>query len=148
MHQDKSNKIPNEYILSSIYTLKIDFKFPSAKVEKLKVDKQKGTEGIYYSLLFFLEILRKLYMSSSSYPIHPVYIEKLCSGSGERRKTTTYTYRGDCGQRVVPQLKKGLQTIMEHFSQIHFYKLTIKVIIYHVRVITYSFKIIIFIVLK
>ena len=88
------NKIPNEYILSSIYTLKIDFKFPSAKVEKLKVDKQKGTEGIYYSLLFFLEILRKLYMSSSSsYPIHPVYIEKLYSGSGKRRKTTTSTIK-------------------------------------------------------
>ena len=100
------NKIPNEYILSSIYTLKIDFKFPSAKVEKLKVDKQKGTEGIYYSLLFFLEILRKLYMSSSSYPIHPVYIEKLCSGSGERRKTTTYTIKESAVKEFLPQLKK------------------------------------------
>ena len=108
MHQDKSNKISNEYILSSIYTLKIDFKFPSAKVEKLKVDKQKGTEGIYYSLLFFLEILRKLYMSSSSssYPIHPVYIEKLCSGSGERRKTTTYTIKESAVKEFLPQLKK------------------------------------------
>ena len=53
LHQDKSNKISHEYILSSIYISKIDFKFLSLKVKKVKVDKQKGTQGIYYLLLFF-----------------------------------------------------------------------------------------------
>ena len=46
MHQDESNKIPHEYIFSWIYTLKIKFKCLSHKVEKLKIDKQKGTETV------------------------------------------------------------------------------------------------------
>ena len=45
MHQDESNKIPREYNLSSLYTLKSNLNF-SPKVEKLKMDKKKETEGV------------------------------------------------------------------------------------------------------
>ena len=40
--------ISHKYILSSIYTSKIKFKFLSPKLEKLKVDKQKVTKGVLF----------------------------------------------------------------------------------------------------
>ena len=60
MHQNESNKIPHEYILSSIYTLKIKFKFLFLKVEKHKVDKQKGIDGVLFiskQILFWIFFL-------------------------------------------------------------------------------------------
>ena len=48
MYQDESNRISHEYILSSIYTSKIKFKFPSPKMKKLIVNKQKGMEGVVF----------------------------------------------------------------------------------------------------
>ena len=41
--------------------------------------------------------------------MYPTY-RKLWSGSGEERKTTTHTHRGECGQKV-PQLEKVLQWV-------------------------------------
>ena len=46
MHQDEFNKILHEYILTSIYTSKIEFLFFSAKVKKFEMDKQKGRKGV------------------------------------------------------------------------------------------------------
>ena len=38
------------------------------------------------------------------YPTH----RKLWSGSGEGKKTTAHTHRGECGQKI-PRLEKGFQ---------------------------------------
>ena len=45
------------------------------------------------------------------YPAHG----KLCSGSGEGRKTTIFSHRGECSQRV-PWLEKDLNNINDDFK--------------------------------
>ena len=65
MHQNESNKISLEYILSWIYTSKIKFKFLSHKIEKFKVNKQKETQGIQQSCTCF--VFKNLYQRENEW---------------------------------------------------------------------------------
>ena len=60
LHQEESNKILYKYILSSIYTSKIKFKFLSPKVEKHKIDKQKGVESVIIAVDVYSDYSRYL----------------------------------------------------------------------------------------